>query len=105
MDEYLCLTVLSHPDEAQTDFAGRLSRFWTHMLRQHQSDFEKVFAETTRFEKREQRWSRQYLVEEEAIDVLEQELAAAELEHEPINRDDLYSRYEAVSPEWMQIEH
>ena len=37
--------------------------------------------------------------------MLESELAAAGLDHEPIDRDDLYSKYEASPPEWMQIEH
>ncbi len=105
MDEYLRLTVLSRPGESQADFAGRLSCFWTQMLRQRQDDFEKVYAETTAFEQNDERWSRQYLVEEAVIGVLESVLAAAGLEHEPIDRDDLYSRYEAVPPEWMQIEH
>ena len=30
---------------------------------------------------------------------------AARLGHEPIDRDDVYSKYEAVPPEWMWIEH
>jgi hypothetical protein len=105
VDEYLRLTVLSRPGENQADFAARLSKFWTHMLRQRQADFEKVFAETTAFEQGQDRLGRQYLVEVDVIGVLEQELAAAGLDHEPIDRDDTYSRYEAVSPEWMQIEH
>ncbi len=105
MDEYLRLTVLSRPGESQADFAARLSRFWTHLLRQRQNDFEKVYAETTAFEAKDQRWNRQYLIEEDVSGVLEQELAAAGLDCEPIDREDLYSRYEAVPPEWMQIEH
>lgn len=105
MDEYLRLTVLSSPGEAQADFAARLSRFWTTMLRQHEDDFEKVYAETTSFEQNQDRWSRQYLVEPDVSAVLQRELGSAGLEHEPIDPDDLYSRYEAVPPEWMQIEH
>lgn len=105
MEEYLRLTLLSRPAEDQAEFAGRLSRFWTHMLRLRQADFEKVYAEATSFEKRHDRWSRQYLIEEDVLGVLEQELAAAGLEHDPIDCDDLYSRYEAVAPDWMQIEH
>ena len=46
-----------------------------------------------------------YLAEETVVGVLEPELAAAGLEHDPIDRDDVYSKYEAVSPDWMQIEH
>ena len=52
MEEYVCLTVLSRPGEAQADFASRLSQFWTHLLRNRKADFEKVYAETTSFEVR-----------------------------------------------------
>jgi hypothetical protein len=38
-------------------------------------------------------------------ELLERELAAAGVEHAPIDRDDVYTKYEAVPPEWMQIEH
>jgi hypothetical protein len=105
VDELLCLTVLSQPGESEADFGARLSRFWTHLLRSREDDFEKVYAETTRFERQGERWSRQYLFEEAVADLLETELRAAGLDFAPLDRDDLYSKYEAVSPEWMQIEH
>ena len=105
MDEYVYITVLSQPGEAQAAFAARLSRFWTHMLRNFKSDFEQVYAETTEFEDQGGRWSRQYLAAAAVIDLLEKELRAAGLDFEPIDRDEIYSRYEAVPPEWMQIEH
>jgi hypothetical protein len=105
MDEYVCITVLSRQGEGQADYAARLSRFWTHMLRSRQDDFERVYAETTEFEDAGGRWSRQYLAELGVVDVVEAELKAAGLEHEPIDRDELFSKYEAVPPEWMQIEH
>ena len=97
--------MLSKPGESQADFASRLSRFWTHMLRARKPDFEKVYAETTTFDEVGGRWSRQYLAALDVVDVVEAELRAAGLDFEPIDRDELYSRYEAVSPEWMQIEH
>ncbi len=68
-------------------------------------DFEKVYAETTEFEESASRLSRQYLAEVAVADVLETELTAAGLEFEPIDREELFSKYEAVPPEWMQIEH
>ena len=105
MDEYVCITVLSKPGEAQGDFASRLSRFWTHMLRSRKPDFEKVYAETTTFEDAGGRWSRQYLAGLEVVDIVEAELRTASLDFEPIDRDEVYSKYEAVPPEWMQIEH
>ena len=105
MDEYICITVLSRAGEGQGEFAARLSRFWTQMLRQRKQDFEKVYAETTSFEECEAGWSRQYLAEVEVVDLLESELKAAGLDFEPIDRDEVFSKYEAVPPEWMQIEH
>lgn len=105
LDEYLCITILSRPGESQEAFAARLSEFWTHMLRAHKDDFEKVYAETTSFERQEQRWSRQYLMMQEVADLVEKEMGAANLECEPIDRDDTYSKYEAAPPDWMQIEH
>ncbi len=105
MDEFVCLTVVSGAGENTVDFAARLSRFWTHLLRNHKAEFEKVYAETTSFEESEGRWSRKYLVEDGVVSLLEKELAAAGLGHDPIDRDEVYSKYEAVPPEWMQIEH
>jgi hypothetical protein len=105
MDDYLCITVVSESSESEADFSARLSRFWTHMLRNHPDDFEKVYAETTAFGDEDGRKSRQYLVEHGVADLLEREFAAARVEHEPIDRDDVYSKYEATPPDWMWIEH
>lgn len=105
MDEYVCITVVSKPGESEADFSSRLSGFWTHMLRTRKPDFEKVYAETTEFEDQGGRWSRQYLAELAVADVVEGELHAAGLDFEPLDRDEIFSRYEAVPPEWMQIEH
>lgn len=105
MEEYLCITVLSRPAESEPEFAARLSRFWTHMLRNHKDAFEKVYAETTAFGNEDGRATRQYLVEQGVADLLEREFAANGLEHEPIDRDDVFSKYEATPPDWMWIEH
>jgi hypothetical protein len=105
LDEYLCVTVLSQPGESETDFKSRLSRFWTHMLRNHQDEFEQVYAETVEFEHAGDRVSRKYLIELPIASMLEEQMKAHDIEHEPIDLDDLYSKYEAVPPEWMWIEH
>lgn len=105
MDEYVCITVHGKPGEEEEAFSARLSRFWTHMLRQYKEDFEKVYAETTEFGRIHECLSRQYLAEDEVVDLIEKELATAGLDVLPIDRDDVYSKYEAVAPEWMQIEH
>src|SRR5205807_1985337 len=77
VDEFLCLTVRSRPGEAAADFAARLSRFWTHMLRTRPDDFEKVYAETTAFEEDDDVLTRQYLLREEVADLLCAEMTAA----------------------------
>ena len=105
MDDYVCITVLSKPDESELDFGARLSRLWTRMLRGHKADFERVYAETAKFEPHKDRLSRKYLAHAAVVPVLEAELAAAELEHEPNDLDDRYTKYEACPPDWMQIEH
>ena len=105
MDEYLCLTVLSRPSEADGEFKARLSAFWTKMLRERPDDFEKVYAETVAFERQTDRLSRRYLIEAGVAGVLSAELPAADLDHAPIDADDLYSKYEAAPPEWFWIEH
>ena len=105
MDEFLCLTVVSKPGEAQADFAARLSRFWTHMLRSHKPEFEKVYAETTAFGTQGESVTRQYLVQADVVDLLEREFAAAGIAHAAIDRDDTYSKFEATPPDWMWIEH
>jgi hypothetical protein len=105
VDEFVCLVVRSGAGESEADFSARLSRFWTHMLRTRLSDFEKVYAETTHFEHSGDRLTRRYAVVDSVVEVLEGELVHAGLEHEPVDRDDVYSKYETVAPEWMQIEH
>jgi len=105
MDEYVCITVVSQPGESQADFSARLSRFWTHMLRDRKAQFEMVYAETTKFASHKDRLSRQYLAQMEVIDILESEMQTAGVDFEPVNRDDVYSRYEATPSDWMQIEH
>jgi hypothetical protein len=105
LDEFVCITVKSKPGEDEEAFSSRLSHFWTHMLRDFQDEFEKVYAERTEFEESAGRLTRQYLAEVDVVGLLEKEFRAGQIEHEPIDADDLYSKYEAVAPEWMQIEH
>jgi hypothetical protein len=105
VDEFVCVTLLSEAGEDQAAFSARLSRFWTHLLRTRPSDFAQVYAEASQFERRGDRLARQYLLREPVLSILEDEFAAAGLSHEPVDRDDLFTKYEAVAPEWMQIEH
>jgi hypothetical protein len=105
LDDYLCLTLLSRPDESEPVFKGRLSSFWTAMLRGNPAAFEKVYAETVAFERHEDRLGKRYLVEAGAAEKLTAAVAAAGLAFLPIDADDLYSKYEAAPPEWFWIEH
>ena len=105
MTEYLCLTLLSNPGESEAAFKARLADFWTYMLRNRPADYEKVYAEATRFGRIKDQLGRQYLVEEGVIDALVAEFTAHGLAIVPIDPDDTYSKYEATSPDWFQIEH
>ena len=49
--------------------------------------------------------TRQYLIEANVADVLVQELAKANIAHEPLDEDDVYSKYEAAPPDWFWLEH
>jgi hypothetical protein len=105
MSDYLCLSLLANPGEAETAFKARLAAFWTHMLRNHPNDYEKVYAEATRFAVIDGRVSRQYLVEAEAVVNLTSELSASGITLAPVDLEDLYTKYEAASPDWFQLEH
>jgi hypothetical protein len=105
LEEYVCITVLSAPAESELDFSSRLSQFWTHLLRNHKADFEQVYAEKTAFDQHGNRLARQYLVLESVLPLLEAQFAKEGLGHDPVDTDEMYSKYEAVAPEWMQIEH
>jgi len=103
--EYLCLTLVSRPGEGEAGFKSRLSAFWTAMLRERPADFEQVYAETTAFEADGDRVSRKYLIEAGAADALASVLRSAVMDFQPIDPDDLYSKYEAAPPDWFWIEH
>jgi hypothetical protein len=105
VDEYLILTVKARAGETADLFNGRLIEFWTHFLRTRPDDYERVYAETTRFETAGGRVTRQYMVGADAADTVVGQLAAAGIEYDPIDPDDLYSKYEATPPQWFQIPH
>lgn len=105
VDEYLCATVRSRSGESADDFRKRLTAFWSHMLRALPEDFERVYAETAKVQPAGDRLTRQYLLEAAVADVLATELISADLDHDPIDADDVYTKYEATPPDWFQIEH
>ena len=105
MDDYLCVTVLSSEGEAESAFKARLSTFWSTVLRMRPDDFEKVYAEAVKSEQHGMRLGRKYLVEADVAERLSAELLRGGFEHQPVDADDIYSKYEAAPPEWFWIEH
>lgn len=105
VEEYVCLTLRSRLGEAEAAFKARLSTFWTGVLRITPADFEKVYAEAAAFERLADRLERRYLIEAVVADSLAVALTSGQLDFQPIDPDDLYSKYEAAPPEWFWIEH
>jgi hypothetical protein len=103
--EYVCLTLLAEEQESREAFQSRLTHLWTHLLRQHPDVYEQVYAEAVDFTRYQGRLARQYMVALDALDALLEEATRQGLAYAPVDRDDLYSRYEASGPEWYQIEH
>jgi hypothetical protein len=104
-DDYLCLTVKSHSGENAESFNRRLITFWSQMLREQKDAYVRVYAETSLLGAHGDRASRQYLVGADAIATIERSLGEAGVDHDPIDADEMYSRFEATSPDWFQIPH
>ena len=103
--EYHCLTILAAPGEAESAFRSRLTAFWTHMLRQHPADYEKVYSEAVEFEDHDGRVARQYMIEPGVAGMLLAELQAKGFDFLPVDEAEEYSKAEASSSDWFQIEH
>jgi hypothetical protein len=103
--EYVCITLASKPGETAAAFQTRLYAFWTHVLRTKPDDYEMVYAEASRFETENDCVTRQYFVAADGIPKIVAELLAQGVDFQPIDANDLYSKYEATSPDWFQIEH
>jgi hypothetical protein len=95
MDEYLLVTVKSYTAEGAEEFKKRLIVFWSHMIRDRPTEYQDVYAETTRFEPDGDRLTRKYLVAVAVADVLEAELGAANIDFDAIDPDDRYSKFES----------
>lgn len=102
--EYLCLTLLGREGETETAFQSRLYAFWTHMLRNRPADYERVYSEAVAFEELAGCVSRRYMVEPDVVDQLTAELTAHDIAFVPVDRDDTYSKAEASTNEWFQID-
>ncbi len=104
-DEFACVTVTAAAGEPEAAFKSRLVAFWSHYLRSRPDDYERVYAEATAFETVAGRVTRQYMVEVAGVPTLTASLTEAGLAFDPVDMDDLYTRYEAAPPDWFQIEH
>ncbi len=103
--EYLCLTLLADDAESQSQFKSRLTTFWTHMLRQWPGEYERVYSEAVDFEEEDGRVSRRYTVEPGVVGMLTEELSQKGIAFLPPDPDEEYSKAEASSNEWFQLEH
>jgi len=103
--QYHSLTILAQPGESESTFRSQLTSLWTHMLRNHPSEYEKVYSEAVDFEEEKGRVARQYMIEPGVAELLLGELKAKGFEWLPIDEDEEYSKAEASSSDWFQIEH
>lgn len=103
-DIYLCLNVVASAGESETAFKSRLTAAWTHLLRTAPDTYKAVYAEAKEFETSD-RVSRAYMVEAEAAEAVVAALATQGVAAQPIDPDDVYSKYEASGSEWFQIPH
>lgn len=105
MEAFQGIVLAGHTNESEALFSARLSRFWTGILRGYPAQFEAIYAESSEFGSRDNRPTRQYAVKPNVILFLQKQLELAGIELLPVDPDDTYTQYEAVAPEWWQIEH
>jgi len=103
--EYLCLTLLANPGESEAAFRSRLTAFWTHLLRTQPNTYTAVYAEAKAFEKTNDRVSRAYMVQVDAVEAVADALEQNGVTALPLDHHDTYSKYEASGSEWFQIPH
>ena len=105
MDEYAILTVFGRPREGEAEFKSLLAHFWTRVLRTRPADYAGVYAEATRIGRDGDSLTRQYFIALGAVEAILDELDDAAIGYAPVDNDDLYSKYEATSPDWFQLDH
>ena len=105
MDEYARIVLISRENEPSENFNRRLIALWSYMLRAHPGQYEKVYAESAAIDEVGTRLHREYLVAAEILAEIEKALAIHEMAYEPIDADDLYSKFEAAPPNWFLVPH
>lgn len=74
-------------------------------MRTRPAAYQRVYGETTRFAADGDCVTRQYMIGADVVETLAGLLNSAGIDHDPIDPDDLYSKYEAAPPDWFQIPH
>ena len=105
MIEYVGLTLLAEPGESEAAFTSRLTALWSHLLKSAPVEYERIYSEAVRFEREGDLVARRYMVDPEVLDTLLPLLDERKIASLPVDPDDLYSKAEASSNEWFQLEH
>ena len=105
MTEYLCLTLLAEAGETEASFRSRLTALWSAMLKTLPAEYELIYSEATAFEREGDTVARRYMIDPAVLGSLLPLLASHRIAHLPLDEDDLYSKAEASSNEWFQLEH
>lgn len=105
MIEYVCLTLLADAGESEASFKSRLTALWSHMLKTFPVEYERVYSEAVRFEREADTVARRYMVDPGVLGTLLPLLERQKIAGLPLDPDDLYSKAEASSNEWFQLEH
>ena len=105
MIEYVCLTLLADPGETEASFTGRLTALWSRMLKTLPDEYARIYSEAVRFEREGDTVARRYMIDPAVLDTLPPLLVEQKIARLPVDIDDLYSKAEASSNEWFQLEH
>lgn len=105
LEEFQGIVLSGDTNEKEAHFSARLTNFWTKILRGYPEQFEAIYAESSEFGTRNGKPTRQYAVDPAVVLFLREQLEEAGIDLLPVDPDDTYTRYEAVAPEWWQIEH
>ena len=105
MTEYVCLTLIADPGETEALFRSRLTSLWSHMLKTSPADYEMIYSEAVEFETSRDIVTRRYMVDPAVLPALLPILESRSLFALPVDADELYSKAEASSNEYFQIDH
>ena len=105
MTEFLCLTLLAEAGETEAAFRSRLTALWSALLKTLPTEYERIYSEATAFDREGDAVARRYMIDPAVVGTLLPLLARHDIAHLPLDEDDLYSKAEASSNEWFQLEH